>query len=315
MRFSLVILAALFAITALSAGTCCKTRKCYSEYFNAYIGTGYREDSMEYTFVSEPNDILDVWQKNEWEKLQILPFWGYVDYRHPCGFVLKLYGDYGRIYDGTAYRHELFEDGYLNFREKACAGRGEVWDMGGGIGYSLRLCKDFWTFTPTIGYDHNEQHYQIFDVMRLQGLFQGLLDKQHHTYRSLWRGPWLGFETKAGPWICENIWLRLGYDWHYMLYRATVFDTIPLLATNYTLKCKKRQKAHGQGHHVWGGIDYYCNKTWSIGLYSSYKSYRMNDGVQVANCNDSTYSLETDFLGGKWRSFNLFLTIGYHWGP
>lgn len=312
MRLITALITALLPFASIHAAPCCDKKDCYSEYFNAYIGTVFRQDQLDFSVANDPDGTVSPARRFQWEDLRILPFYGYADYRNQCGFVVKLYGDYGRIYDGSAHTREWNASG-LTLREKGCAQRGSVWDLGGGIGYDFRFCKDLWTVTPFIGYDHNEQYYRIYDIQREFGPFQGLLDGRHHSYQTLWRGPWAGIQTRSGPWICDSLWVTLGYDWHYMIYRANLYDSLPVIGTNFTVRCTRKQSSDAYGNHFWAAIDYHCNKMWSIGLYSGFKDYKMKSGKQISSCNDASLERKVRFNGGDWQSFVFLITLGYHW--
>ncbi len=271
------------------------------------FGTGYREDGMKFT-TTDDSGVPVIRQEKKWRDMKILPAMISLSYVSNCKIYARGYATYGRVYDGTGF-DRLFEDDVINDASsfRGCADRGEVFDFNGGLGYQLRSCDRRFSISPLIGYAHNEQHFRLYRMHTLADP-DTVLDETHQSFMPLWRGPWLGVDASIGP-ICK---FRAygGWEFHWLLYRATGSETGPAGADRFF-----RHKANGYGQFIWGGVNYECCKNWSFGLQGTYQWMWTKEGSEFSKQKNLNPVVEERLTLNRvdWHSFTGIITVVYNY--
>ncbi len=284
------------------------------------LGAGYRQDYFSWELAG-PNDTPPVLSRLTWEDLQIFEITAECK-KITCNNVyMKFFADYGWIYHGKSHDSDFMQEKQSGkivevLSSTANAGKGDVWDISGGVGYFLHTNFCALKVAPIAGFSYHEQFLKMFDgVSRINLLFpesQGaLFSDLNSNYKARWYGPWVGFDLYYH--INDQLTVTTTFEYHGMRYSAT---------GHWNLRSDFAGDFHhrGWGHGLFGSasLDYnFCNK-WYLG-----GQFRCNY-AKVNNGNDSTPVFEksnneifvTHMKGKiksvKWHSFSILATLGYN---
>lgn len=248
--------------------------------FNVDVAAGYRQDHFKWVS-RDPSDPTDLTERVSWRNLQIADFSGFMTYTSCTGWYFRVNGDYGRIYDGNVKNKDYLQGNSgstLMEVNKANGGKGEVFDLAGGVGYRFISTGGRLTLAPLIGYIHSEQHLHIYDVNNTfvrdedpMGHIGG-----HSTYRTRWYGGFAAWDMLL-DWSCD----------------LKFFGTIQGQMGQYRGKADwtSRTDINGFIHHKANYVGFcgtlgflyrvYCNH--SAGISGSYRNMWTHHGSQKTN--------------------------------
>jgi hypothetical protein len=174
--------------------------------FNFDLAAGYRQDHFRWRS-RDPEVSDDLTESVTWKNLQIADFTGFATYTSCTGWYFRVNGDYGRIYDGHVKNKDYLQSGSgdtLFEVNKANGGKGEVFDVVGGVGYRFISNGGRLALAPLIGYIHSEQHLHIYDVTNTFILGQAPEGKipGHSTYKTRWYGGFAAWDMLL-DWSCD----------------------------------------------------------------------------------------------------------------
>lgn len=338
---SFVIAAALLTTASAHAynDPFCDLGRCISNGdLNVYVGTGWREDNLNYTFV-EPNVVVvaasvgDVLTNVQYQGIRSWNVGGRAEY-DTCGLVARVYGQYGAIYSGHSKYIEYVdgsEDSPL-FQYNYQSDRGEVFDFGGAVGIPLAStirCVNF-VVTPLFGWSQSEQHFQqviqepVVDpryVPSTLALVGSNIPKAYNSYQTRWNGVYTGYDLAIEV-PCSDLTLWTGFEWHWPKFVArgqvnkdetpvinpadgTLVQTLPQQKIDIT------QKKWGNGWVLRFGGEWQVDHCWNVGLLAYYSRYSIGGGreddVDVINNLTSAGSV-ADLT---WISWSIMGNIGY----
>lgn len=192
----------LFTSSFLLLTTLSTTLYGYPPGFNADVGVGYRQDQLKWA-TRDPQDSTDPVSSLKWKELQIFDINGFANFTTCNYWYFRVNGNYGRIYSGRVDDSDysvsasggssrtLIEKNHLN------GGRGEVFDLGGGVGYVFKSAGGRMTIAPLIGYMHSEQHLRAYDAVNVF-LFDstplGRIEGANSTYNNRWYGGFAAYD-------------------------------------------------------------------------------------------------------------------------
>lgn len=309
----------LFLSLVFSADASCR-RGCVAEQLDFTIGAGHRIDSMS---VSDDDEGILLSDKNtkDFDTIRMVPFFIKGEYVHPCNFYAAVYVAYAKAYDGN-YSDQRFiqvgNDFTLSEHTIGCAKQQEAFDAYGELGWRFTFCRDFFTFIPVIGYANYQQNIWAKDLELQIGPLRFDPCTASSNLKSYWRGRYIGFNLKSGPYW-SNWKLDLGYDYSFTYYSDTVNTLLfegAFGSTELDIDRVTKHSSHGQGHHFWFGIDYYCQPQWSIGIFGDARWFSTGSGCMSYEQQITQTIRECgrgNFEGATWKSWAIYLTLGYHW--
>lgn len=282
------------------------------------LGTGYRQDSLNWNFAG-PGRFPTVLSELKWKNLHIWQILGEMRVTTCHEIYLKATADYGRIFQGKN-RDSDFEKNSRKgefSRSDNDAGKGEVFDFSGGIGYQFNFFCRSLKFSPLVGYSHHEQHLKMFSGFQTIDLrdpsfenkyFSGL----HSSYHAKWTGPWIGFDLQYLLNDCFDFYG--GFEYHWAHYRGKGHWN---LRTDFADDIKHTARhVHGFNTFLEAFYSFYGN--WKVGLKGNYEYWKANHGkhrVAVfgespsSNSSSSIFIYEARLNKVNWRSFSINATL------
>lgn len=314
-------LAVLTCTSSLEAARGCCT--CESEMFDVYIGAGYRRDQVHQGDSDSVFFISDTFRR-EYNDVEMVPVFAKAQYLHPCNFYANLYVSYAKAYDGSFTQNgfvNVADEFILNESIRGIASRQEAFDASGALGWRFGFLCDFFNITPMIGYANYQQSIWAERLELIFGDFgiDFVPCEAYQYYKGYWRGPWVGFSSTSGPYWC-NWFLNFGYDFTYVFYTdrtRLVLDIGNDDLGEFDTALTINNRAHGHGSHAWLGVEYRCDPKWSIGIYSDWRWFNAGTGPSRSKFTTNVEPFELcgsgTFDGAQWNSWNIFITLGYHW--
>lgn len=175
--------------------------------FNVDIAGGYRVDQFRWASRGA-NDPTDLTEHVSWKNLQIAEISGFMTYTTCTNWYFRVNGGYGRIYSGHTLEKDYSEvnnKSILEEKNKGNGGKGEVFNVAGGVGYMFVSSGGRLLLAPLIGYIHSEQHLHINNVENvfLRGSNPiGKVDYVHSKYKTRWYGGFAAWDFLL-DWNCS----------------------------------------------------------------------------------------------------------------
>lgn len=287
----------MFSCTLLSANLIADVHP----HFNADVSLGYRQDQFFWKS-RDPKVDDDPTTLEKWNNLQLLDFNAFATYTTCTNWYFRVNGNYGRIYSGHVIDKDYIQRAGQEItieKSHANGGKGEVFDLVGGVGYAFVSSGGRLVVAPLIGYLHSEQHLRMFSVnntFQLDGNPLGHISGVHSTYNTRWYGGFAGYDLLL-DWSCGlkffgSIQAEMGK------YRAKAFwnlrDDIDGLVYH---------KANFVGFYGIGGFIYniFCNNY--IGVSGAYRNLWTHHGEQKMNRRTYLYNMFGSYTGHTHRDF------------
>lgn len=220
-----------FALSAFLA-TYCGATQALEQSFDA--DAGYRNDSLQWNIASDitgraiPNIVSEL----KWTNLRIEQFKLAARFSEPTGEQLRLAAAFGNIISGKNQDSDYSgNDRTLEWSRSENKSNGDnVIDLSVAGGYRIELQgASGLRVTPLLGYSYHKQNLRITDGNQVvsdpanapPGISPppvGPFPDLNSTYKSQWKGPWLGIET-AMP-FSSSILAALQLEYHWADYYA-----------------------------------------------------------------------------------------------
>jgi hypothetical protein len=292
--------------------------------FDVYIGAGYRCDDFKQgdsEHLISVADLADI-TRREFSNVEMVPVFIKAQYRHPCNFYANLYAGYSKAYDGSFRQTDfltVLDEVNINDIIRGVASRLEAFDYSGALGWQFHFLRDFITITPMIGYANYQQNLWAERLDLEFGTFDFVPCEAYEYYQAYWRGPTFGFSSTSGPYWC-SWFLNFGYDYMYVFYTdrtRQVMDIGDDDLLEFDTALTTNNRAHGHGNHAWLGVEYRCDPHWSLGIFSDWRWFSAGSGPSRWKFTTNVEPYEVcgagRFDGATWNSWNIFITLGYHW--
>jgi hypothetical protein len=222
-----------------------------------------------------------------------------------CQWLVKGYADYGWVFGGRYKDKTIFPDsdvsvGHIN--------NGHTQNYSVGLGYMF-YCIDWFNIGPIAGYSYDDEKIQMSKISTnkinnptLNGL----------SYKTNWRGPWLGFETNS--WI-NHVNLIMGYEYHWSQWKGDWQLRGPDVPGVAFSDKRKSNRAHGNVVYI--ESKYLMCDCWEIGFGFKYQYFKANSGrVSPSAGSFSDVGLENievaKITKETWTSYQFQLSLGYY---
>lgn len=320
-KFILALSLGLLSSTSLMAAWCDSDSAvdgCHSSHwpsaFNFEAGVGYRQDKFKWSLSAGSEDDNVLLSQLRWKDLRIVQVDASASYVSCTNYAIRISGDYGHIYHGRNSDHDFIDLGGseevpFSISENN-AGKGNVADLEGGIGYRVTSTCGRFVATPLIGYSYHQQHLHMYDGRQVLSLFSptdvGPIAGLNSTYNTRWFGPWIGIDFTSHVEQCA--YLFGSFEWHILSYRAEGRWNLRTDIGPF------HQKAHGFGFIATLGANWEIWDNWSIGVMTTYRNFKTRHGSDRTRVIDpllGEFTAETHFNGAKWHAFSFSGLVAY----
>lgn len=277
-------------------------------YMEFELAGGYRRDSLEWS-IEGPHGTPDVLSELEWSDLQIAQVMGTFRTVTCDNIYIRVYGDYGRIYDGKCTDSDFAGNNRTHefARSTAKSERGEVFDVSGGIGYYFSFVGGRVSLAPIGGFAFNEQHLRNsklnVEIDTITGR-TGPVDGLHSNFRAKWNGPWAGMDFTFRMTPCSGLF---GYgEFHWVRYHGTGHWN---LRQDFVNDFKQHADGYGQVYSL--GIWFDFLEGWQASAICKITRYKTKHGEDKTFFADGEG--ETRLNPVHWHSFSAMGAITYRY--
>lgn len=277
--------------------------------FAVYLQPGYRIDDIRWNIAS-PTGTPNILSELTWDNVESAQLKAGFGIQTPWHVVLQGSAAYGRIFSGKNQDSDYFGDNRtLEFsRSNNRTDAGNTLDLSTGIGYQFAFTeaaqKNPWlTLTPLFGYSYHEQNLKITDGVQTIPAYDPFpgLDSRYDT---IWRGPWIGFESTFQA--MDNLDFFGNLEYHWVSYEAKANWN---LRSDLQHPVSFRHDADGYGVTLSAGGRYHFNALFSLSLSLDYQ-YWLADENGIDTVYTSRHGvLTTRFNEVKWNAFGVNLGI------
>ncbi len=263
------------------------------------IGYAYRQDQLHWS-IAGPDNTPNVLSELSWKDLKINEVTGYLDAYSCDYFYIKFSGSYGKIFSGENRDSDYWE----NDREEEFsrsinnAGKGEVFNLSGALGYELPNYIDYFHLTLTGGYAWNVQHLWLFDGMQIIPVEEEI-EGLNSSYHASWFGPWVGFSC---AYDLNCLWDFFGdFEYHFVEYEGRGHWN---LRTDFISDFSQNSTGHGVLFRL--GFRYLVIDNLALTLTGEYSDWHADGGrhkVTVDFPAIGPAEIIAHYNGVFWRSF------------
>lgn len=295
------------AVNVLFSSLAAQVSCCGFQDLSYGIGYTYREDQLNWNFAG-PNDTPNVLSELEWDDIRVNQVTFAIAATTCNRFYFRGYADYGRIFHGRNRDSDYAESGrQMEFsRTLSNAGRGEVFDLSGGVGYQWSLWCDRVSVSPLLGLSWQEQHLRMYDG-KLVIPVEEKIDDLHSSYKTRWWGPWVGVDL-IGQAFCKFS-LFASFEYHWAPYQGKGHWNL-----REDLFNKFKHSANAKGWVTQGGVNYSICGNWSITLAASYQKWCAENGthtVRIMNESFEAVKAKARLNDVNWSSFQAAIFLTY----
>lgn len=301
--------------------------ECYSDCFSRSsleLKAGYRTDDLNFR-IGCNLESPDTLSKVNFDDIRIYQFGATL--RTTFCECVYFRGDarVGQIYSGKSRVTNFFNDCSGNNVERfhRDMGRGEVWDLSGGVGYQFCACDTF-RITPLIGYSSHEQRIHRFgpvhgfindwffeddsrfcnesssscsssssseQIAKSSGnCCFGDLKCVSSRYRARWNGPWLGLDIGYQVNCALDFYGSFEYHWAH-------FNGKGRWNWNDEFIDDFHQSANGDGQTYTFGLNYHYWDCFDFGAEVQFQQWRTRRGRDRAYINGDGFGEENSRIG------------------
>lgn len=295
---------------------------------NFEIDLGYRRDELKWsianTFTDPKGKVVNfpnVLSELQWKELNIAQIAGTFGYVSDCNYAIKINADYGHIFHGKNIDSDYHKDNKRGLwsRSQNNAGKGNVCDISGAVGYKCTSSLGRCVVTPLIGYSYQNQNLHVYDGVQTVCIDFSLIDEGFvhcatgpfpgldSKYTARWFGPWVGMDF--GVRVEQCAYMFGGLEWHLSSYRGYgKWNLRPELGPFH-------HKAHGHGWIATLGGKWEVWRDWDIGIVGHYRDFRTNHGRETytINVDGITVYGETRFNHASWISWDLSFIFAWRY--
>lgn len=219
----------------------------------------------------------------------------------------------GRIQDSD-YRVDNRQDEYS--RSISNSGGDQIWDISIGAGYPFYFMQDRLMLAPLLGYAYHAQNLRIQDGVQVitwaSGPDLGPLDGLNSTYRSVWHGPWFGFDLSYRPSTKAfggRYPMAFGFslEYHYADYEAEANWN---LRSDFQHPVSFEHFADGQGISLSAEWHLGLSAQWDFVFQTTFQRWKTGNGLdQVYNSNGTIGQTRLNEV--EWRNHSMVVGANY----
>ena len=279
---------------------------------------GYRRDDLNWNIAGDingnnPNIISELtWKDLEsWQlKLQGRLIW-------PNLVALKGALTYGWLFDGRNQDSDYSGNNRTGefSRSNNTTANEYVWDASLAVGYPIRFGRAvIGTLTPLAGYSQHEQHLKITDgyqTIATPGITppEGPIEGLDSTYKTRWRGPWLGidlqFRAAEIHTFAHRLETYLTYEYHWADFEAVANWN---LNSDFAHPKSFRHDTTGSGFVFGAGINCMLDQHWALNLGFDYQDWSTHNGtIKFYLADGATHKQQLNAV--NWTSYALMMGL------
>lgn len=293
--------------------------KYWDKYsFDFGVAVGHRVDDLRWDIAgtSEGTD-PNVMSELTWSDLKMWQIKTNAKLFYDNRYVLEGMYASADIYEGDVQDSDYFWDDrtYEWSRSNDKCNDGEATDLSIGMGYKFGLEtkpyfeSDQFDVTLLAGYSQHEQKLMVTDgYQTLESYYSlpiGPFDGLFSSYRTKWKGPWLGVEMNTK---IKKFGGLFRMEYHNVDYYAYADWN---LRTTFQHPKSYDHTAEGSGLVFNLGVDYALTDNFTVDLKADIQDWSTGNGIDTVYFVDGTTS-QTRLNSVDWRSYALMLGSTYH---
>lgn len=276
------------------------------------MSTGYRRDNLNFS-ISPSDGSPNILSELTWVDLDTFEVTSEGRWSNSSHIYVRGGFGLGWIENGDIYDSDYLSDDRQDEFSRAIADAdgGTVWDATAGVGYRFDLPLSAsggkLHFIPMAGYGFNAQNFSMRRGVQLHwfDIPLGPIEDLHSTYKTIWEGPWVGFDTILG--INDKHSLSATFAYHWPSYEAEADWN---LRSDFAHPVSFEHSANGKG--VTGSLAYryVFSDNWFFNMEFDYRNFKTGSGDDTTYFSDGTYTIIT-LNEAEWESYSILFGIGF----